>query len=265
MNYTQKVFHGQAILMVVVAMVIILSVSLSVATRSFINVHTTTEEAKSNEAFSAAEAGIEKYLQAPTPFIGPVGTSDVTVSKQDIGGTGSTQILLNNGAPVLKDDGADVWLSAYPGFTSPLPSGTVLSFYWGTTNDCSSAAIEVLFIQGTVANPTVTRRVWDPCSARASVNHFNSLGAPSVVNVNILGVPFKNSAAFTLTSTGLLARVIPLYSNSVIAATLSTNFPLQGSIVSSTGSSGGTQRKITVYKGYPKIPNEFFSYTIFSP
>lgn len=259
---------GQALLMVVVAMIIILTVSLSVATRSFINVRTSSEEASSSAAFSAAEAGIERYLKNSQTFSGPIGNSDVAVVTTQIGGSGTnpTQIVLNSGNPVLRDDGVDVWLSTYPGYTGPYWSGT-MRVYWGDTTDCASSAVEVVLISGPSANPlsspTTTRYAFDQCAARRGANAFTAPIAGGTVG----GVAFANAADIVINAAtpGIIARVIPLYLNTTVAVTGGTGFPQQGSVVSSTGTSGDAKRKITIYQGFPKVPNEFFSYTMFSP
>lgn len=255
---------GQALLMVIVAMVIVLTVSLSVATRSFINVRTSSEEASSSAAFSAAEAGIERYLKNSQTSPGNVGTSNFSVSTTQVGGTGSnpSQIVLNSGNPVLRDDGVDVWLSSYPGYTSPYWSGT-MRVYWGSTTDCSSSAVEIVVISGTLISPSTTRHAFDQCAARRAVNLFSVPIAGGTVG----GKAFSNAADIVIApaSPGIIARIIPLYTNTAVAVTGGTGFPQQGSIVNSTGASGETQRKITIYQGFPKVPNEFFSYTLFSP
>jgi hypothetical protein len=63
-------------------------------------------------------------------------------------------------------------------------------------------------------------------------------------------------------------RIIPLYAPTVIGVSTGlggTNLPAQGTLIQSTGTSGDTQRKIEVIKGFPKVPNEFFPLGIFSP
>ena len=55
--------QGQVLLIIVLVMVVALTVGLSLASRSLIQVRTTGEQAESQKAFSAAEAGIEQALQ----------------------------------------------------------------------------------------------------------------------------------------------------------------------------------------------------------
>ncbi len=265
--------------MVVVAMVIILTVSLSVATRSVVNVRTSSEEASSSAAFSAAEAGIEKYLKNSTNFTGNIGTANVVVTNNAVGGPGVTQLVLNNGNPVLQDDGVDLWLSTYssasPYYLAPFWTGTI-RVYWETNANCSSnpapAAIEVLLISGPsggsgpLSAPVMSRFAIDQCIiTRRGSNHFSqpTLTGPWSINnvsfVNAFDIPIPGG------NSGIIARIIPLYLNTVVGVSGATNFPAQGAIVSSTGASGDTKRKITIYQGYPKVPAEFFQYTLFAP
>lgn len=268
--------EGQALLMVVVAMVIVLTVSLSVATRSVVNVRTTNEEASSSAAFSAAEAGIEKYLNDQTPYTGQFGTANISVNSTPIGGT--TSFILNNGNPVLRDDGADVWLSTYPGYTSPYWSGT-LRVYWnsvtGCSNPSSTAAIEVLVISGPQANPigtpSINRYVYGPCQGSRDGAAGNNFSAPTNSGGGtVSGVSFGNYSDISVAAAnpGIIARIIPIYANTIVAVVSAGGgaaFPQQGTLVSSTGTSGRASRKITIYQGYPKVPTEFFQYTLFSP
>jgi hypothetical protein len=66
-------------------------------------------------------------------------------------------------------------------------------------------------------------------------------------------------------------RVIPLYTNAVIGVlggsdgTNTVVFPIQGKEIVTTGTSGGTVRKISFIQGYASIPTEFFQYVMISP
>ena len=58
---------------------------------------------------------------------------------------------------------------------------------------------------------------------------------------------------------------MPLYAGSSIGVIAATALPSQGIVIDSTGDSGGTKRKINVFKGYPQLPIQYFSYGLFSP
>lgn len=268
----RKYEKGQALLIVVLVMTIALTIGLSIATRTITDIRTTTEQESSQRAFTAAEAGIEKALLESS---GSTGAFDNNASYQttvtDIIGV---DLLLNNGNQILKDDTADVWLSTYPGYTSPW-TGT-LTVYWGrssdtcTTNEATNtrAALEILVVTGTKSNPTLTHYPVDPCSSRASGNRFEAISAGGGT---VAGKQFAFRKTITVSS-GLLMRIIPLYSSTIIgvrgcnaSGTGCRTFPAQGKLITSVGTSDTTQRKIEGIQENPKLPLQIFPFILFSP
>lgn len=117
--------RGQILLIVVLVMVTALTIALSVAARSITNTRSSEESANSEQAFSAAEAGIEKSLTSNTAVTGSLtNNASYTTTVVTVGGV---EFPMNNGSPVLKDEPADLWLSTYPGYISPR-SGNVTIF-----------------------------------------------------------------------------------------------------------------------------------------
>lgn len=258
--------RGQVLLIVILVMVVALTVGLSVITRSITSLRTSKEEESSQRAFSAAEAGVEKIISSSKTSLSGSLSNSASYSTQVTTVTGGT-LLANNGNVVAKDDSVDIWLSTYPTYASPF-TGT-LTIYWGSgSENCSSseasntqAALEVVVLSGTVASPVATHYGLDPCASRATANNFSStIQAGGTVN----NKPFNHSYNFSLTN-ALLARVIPLYASTPIGVSGNgKNLPAQGQVIESTGSSGDTQRKVTVFKSYPKVPVAFFPYILFS-
>lgn len=273
MLLSKKSQQGQILLIVILVMVVSLTVGLSVVTRTITNVRTSQEEQASQQAFSAAEAGIEKIissnqttLEAQLPNDASYQTSITTAS--------GTAFLVNNGNTIVKDDGIDVWLSTYPNYSSPFSpssSGSV-TVYWSNSSDVcdaspslnTKAALEIVILSGTSpANATVRHVPVDPCSSRAAINNFTH---PVSAGGTVQGKTFGHSYTVTGITNGLLMRVIPVYASTTLAVSGNgTALPSQGQIIQSVGTSGGTQRKIVVYKGYPKVPVEFFPFLLFSP
>jgi len=268
----EKKESGQILLFIVLIMTIALTVGLSLAARSVSNLRTVAEEKNSEQAFSAAEAGIEQALTNNAPVSGSFAnnasyqTTLVTLS--------GTEFLLNGGTVIPKDTAADVWLSTYPGYTNPVTGSVTL--YWGTPSDtCTTsettntmAALEVITISGTKAAPQTTSYAFDPCQARSSSNHFTYVnsGGGTVSNQ-----PFAYKATVAVTS-GLLMRIIPLYAPVTIgirgcdgAGNNCITLPNQGTLIQSIGTADTTARKILSFRGYPKVPLEIFPYLFFSP
>lgn len=268
---------GQILLIVILAAVISLTVGLSVASRVITNTKVTTDEVNAQKALSAAEAGVEEQIQnpvvAPTPILFG-NKSTVTSTSKTIT---ASQFLINGGNLVSQDEGMDIWLSDYPGYTTPRNMN--LKIYWADStsdaNKCSSnPAIELVVLSGSAnspANVTLSRTAYETCSSRTSPNHFTD--PVNSESKNISGIVFNHSAVVSVTS-GLIARVIPLYADTKIAVEMFqsgsfnvglSNPPAQGTLIQATGTSGNVTRTLRVFQGYPKLPTEFFPYSLFIP
>lgn len=263
-NYRER---GQTLLIVVLVMVVALTVGLSVASRSITNLKTSKEEESSQRAFSAAEAGVERALKTSCSNPPCVLTGDFIENKSSFN-TSTTilsgaQFLANGGNTISKDDGVDIWLTQYPDYSGGPWNGN-LTIYWGdSSGDCSNAALEVIVISGTKSSPRSKRDGFDPCNSRRSSNKFSP---PSSGGGSIGGKNFAYKKSINNISQGLIVRIIPLYYSTSIGVSGGSNaLPSQGTIVSSTGASGTTSRKITVFQGYPSLPSEFFQYILFAP
>ena len=265
----ENLSSGQALLIVVLVIVVALTVGLSVAVRTTTNLRISSENESSEKAFSAAEAGIEQALvnnsSIPSTLIGTNASYET-----DVAVLSGQSIILNNDSLVLKDEPVDLWLSTYPTYSSSW-SGN-LTINWGALSDSCNAseslntksALEVIVISGTVANPITTTYLIDPCSARSSSNNFEFI---SVAGNTINGRTFANKKSITINS-GLIVRIIPLYAGSIIAVekgSADPNIPGQGIVITSTGQSGDTVRKIVTYRSYPKLPIELFPFVYFGP
>lgn len=280
---TKDLERGQVLLVVLLVMVIVLTVGLSVASRNITNLRTSREEATSQKALAAAEAGIEQVLKTNTPI--PIGTFFTGEPNTTYGTTVNavlgTALLVTGGNVVPKDEGADIWLVAHnadntPNLSSPW-SGD-LTIYWGSSSDvCNSnpaintmAALEVAVVSGPVASPVLKRYTYDPCSSginRRSNNNFKAAlggGTVSGKTFSFSTPPLGDPQVISVVN-GFVVRVVPLYSNTPIGVIASIALPSQGSVIDSTGESQGTTRKINVFKGYPQLPIQFFVYGLFSP
>lgn len=290
---------GQVLLIVVLILIVVLTVGLSIASRSITALRISTQEAASQKALDAAEAGAEQALKTKSGTSGVInfgiGTNlTYTTSVNDVSGS---QINLNGGNIVPRDDGIDLWLSKYSSDTSQIytsPVGGTMVVLWGdpsktnldclTTGSSATPAIEISVLYDRT-NPYLKRWVYDNCKD-ARKNGFvlpNTSDGSVSLNVDFPSTPrvtylFKSSTVDLKGADGapgtsddaLLARITTLYANTIVGAKM-TNlggvFPTQGTIVTSTGTAKNedTKRTIQVFQGYPKIPTELFPYTIFSP
>lgn len=269
--------NGQTLLIIVLIMVVSLTVGLAVVSRSITSVKTSTEEENSQRAFSAAEAGVEKAIKlnmnfdiGVTPVIAdsPVELGSTTKIKNvTITKVSGSSFLVNGSEIVQRDDGADVWLVGHDNNGNPdyfTPWSGTLNIHWGASV-CSGteiAAMEIVVISGTMTTPKTSRYAVEPCDSRRSTNHFSVALEDSGPDVGGINFAYKDSITI---SSGLLVRIIPLYQDAQIGISVDdpATLPAQGRKIESTGESGGTQRKVIFYQGYPKLPAELFQYSLF--
>jgi len=267
----QEYQKGQILLIVVLVMVTALTVGLSVAARSITDTRTSQEASSSEKAFSAAEAGIESLIASssagPRNITGSFSNNNTNYNASISNITG-TQFVLNNNNPVLKDDSIDVYLATYPNYTNP-QSGFI-TFYWGQSiSGCSNAALEFIILSGSTAVPSMSKIGVDPCSPRSTHNNFRYI-APG--GGAIQGQVYQDKTTIQITN-GLFVRVIPLYAPALVAVQGLCNnvgancvpFPVQGSLITSTGTADNTQRKLVTYSYFPKLPTEVLQYSLFVP
>lgn len=254
---------GQVLLIVVLVMIVSLTVGLSVASRSITNLRTSTEEVNSQKALSAAEAGIEQSILSNSSIASGVISSDTTY-KTDVTEVLGTSFLVKGGNTIAQDEGADIWLSDYSKDSNNLylnPWSGNLTIYWGDSSDsCSNAALEIVIVYGAKSSPKINRYAFDPCLSRASSNHFT----PALSGGSVKGKNFLFSTPAISIASGLIARIIPLYSSGQIGVVGDSSLPSQGFIIDAIGESGNTVKKINVFQGYPELSAQYFSYGLFS-
>jgi Tfp pilus assembly protein PilX len=272
---------GQILLIVILVVIVSSTIGLSLLSRSIISLRTSTEEAESQQALAAAEAGIERAIQNNTP----TELSDTFVENSSNYLTGfvavqSSSFLVNGGNVIPKDEGADVWIVSHDNNDNPVYSEAKslqnINLYWGSTSEnCNTAsiapaAIEVIVVSRSIASGATSshRYAYDSCSRG---NNFTS--SESGV-FDIAGATFGNRTPENHLTQGVgeivFMRVIPIYKDTVIGVSACdyggnncTNLPIQGYIISSTGTSGDASRKLTVFKGYPQTFLPYVSYGLF--
>jgi hypothetical protein len=278
---------GQVLLVVVLVVIIASTIGLSLASRSITNLRTSTEEAESQKALAAAEAGVERSLQSNTSITSEVTIMDSELKKNStystkVQETVGTSFLIYGGLEVEKNEGADVWFVAHdvngnPDINAPSSPGN-LNLYWGT-EDCSAAdkpaAIQAIVVTNNGGAISSYRYAYDPCSGRG--NNFTAADN-NTENVLIDGVNLKyNTPMNDLTGNIVspknivLMRVIPIYKNTKIGISVcnhdghgcGTALLTQGHRIDSTGKSGEANRRLWVYNGYPQTYLPYLSYGLF--
>ena len=273
----QKNTSGQAVLIVLLSLSVVLIIVLYIMSRSVTDLSLSSKEEDSLRAFSAAEAGVERAL-----VLGPTGPLEIGGAsfEADVSsfGQGETSVVY----PVSLKSGeiATFWFAPHVGVLGDQQfSGGSLTLCWGdegTAVDANSPAIEFTVYYGPVDSLSIARITIDPYQARPNGGSSNSFVATDNGTCTIGNEIFEFRKTIDLTLDMAIADLSSLqYGNARILYNTSVAhkvgidvsgvgiLPSQGSRVISSGSFGGANRKIEVYETHKVVP-PIFENSIFS-
>ncbi len=294
-NLPRKVCEsGQAVLLVLLAMSVVLTVGLSVVSRTITDVTVTTTDEESTRAFAAAEAGIERAL------ITGSNTGSISLGSSAFNATvlsaGVSSNSFNHPQPIRSGESIPLWLvghnsngdvvcnATYPCFT-----GNILRVCWGQPGTSRTSitvpAIEAsIFYDPTPSSPPsyadvrVAKAAVDPYNGTNTSRSGNAFDKSINVNCTISGKSYAFYKDLSLTSMGIpaisqnsnyglfLAKFRLLYNDTQhevgittagVTGFSGTNFPTQGVDVESTGTAGSANRKIKVFQSFSEPPPIF--------
>lgn len=302
MRISKKLEEGQALVLVLLSLAVVLTLVLFILARSVTDVAVTSTQEESVRAFSAAEAGIERAL-----VIG-VNSGRTTIGDASYQATvtGYGQSSSNFVYPIdlSSGDSATIWFMSHDSngnllcdgtSTYPCFNGNSIKICWGKSGTPSDAnttpAIELsVYYESTPGNlPTIkiARAAIDPHITRNPSNGFSapdpgtcSLGDKTyafqkTITFSNLNIP---SGSYNIAGGLQFARIKMLYNTDmgqelgIDVSTSGKTLPSQGQLIDSTGvackdtacSNGGvSNRRIQVFQGWPEIPN-IFENAIFS-
>lgn len=277
---------GQALLLVLLALAVTLTVVLSAVSRSTTDISISTQEEDSLRAFSAAEAGIEESLSSGSS-VGITSLSndaefETTVVEAQSGNS------FNYPADRLSGESGTFWFVSHDVdgdlTCSSLPclAANTLEFCWGdpsTPVDNTSPAVEVSIFydtsgqvvsSGNFSSVEVAREAFDGVAARASLNNFSSASSGCTVgsenyqfssgsiSLPALGIPCSGT-----TGCLLMARARLIYNENtphpvaINANAVGGSLPAQGIQIDSTGTAGDSTRRVNVFQSYAEFPEVF--------
>ena len=279
---------GQAVLIVLLSLSVVLVVSLFVVSRSITDISLSTKEGDSLRAFSAAEAGIERALVVGDSA-GNLGNASFGADVSDFA-KGANKIVY----PLALRSGeyATFWFSR--GTSDNQFAGNIVDICWGAwgtvRNLATTPALEfTLYYNPDTADLNnltkikIARVMLDPNNTRVNDNHFSILNSTNDIHTcEINGEQFEFHKSFYIGgqlvtnygTPGVLKYVTVrmLYNtdtNHKVGLDLSGNtgansiLPSQGNLIESVGSSSDSNRKIEVYELFPVIP-PIFNNALFS-
>lgn len=264
-NNKSEFQRGQILLAMVLTLVVVMTVGVSVASRSITNVRVSRQNEESSRAFQAAEAGIQQLLQeqvedenVSTLSNQVFSDSNATFTTRETSSTGGNNVLLYGNATIDQDIGAYV----------KLPSGNAdLTIYYGESNQtqCNGStgrnippALEIVVLSNP-SNPTMEKYLVDQCSQRDISADDPTSGGLFPGTSQSFAYRYQISV-----NNGIAARIIPIFNSTKIGISSDVPLPEQGTQIESEGSSGETVRRLTYFESNEEIPVELFQYAILS-
>lgn len=277
---------GQALLLVLLSMAVVLTIVLSIVSRSITDISVSTREEEALRAFSAAEAGIEQSLVVGTSVgqtqIGDASFATNVTSAASGGKEFSYPIELSSGESVV------TWFVAHDASGNlvcnagnPCFTGSTVKFCWGkagtssnsTTTPAIEASIFYTTVPGDYSTARIARETADPNGARRATNSFSSADA-GTCQVEGTTYQFQKTINFPPigilpavynSQNGLQYAVVRMFYNTDVSHLVGTsvnfpgtsNLPPQGLKLESLGTSGEATRKIEVFQGYGEVPPLF--------
>lgn len=277
---------GQALLVVVVTMAVIVTIALSVASRSVTDISVTTKEEEALRSFSAAEAGIEQTLLNPTVTSGTFGNATFTTTSTNVAQGAKT---FNYPKDLVSGNNATFWFISHNDTGSlvcdasrPCFTGNTVKLCWGKTDspsgNATTPALEVSVFydpnfDGVYSDLAVVRDTYDPNTSRLTTNNFTGAGGSctidskgyafsQTVNLATLGVPaaaYNNARGLIFVKTRMLYNIDSQQPIGLDVTSGPAVLPSQGTQVESTGQSGAANRKVQVFTLFPEPPAIFDS------
>lgn len=286
-----KYSSGQALVLVLLTLAVVLTLVLFVLSRSITDVAVSSRQEEGVRAFSAAEAGIERALVIGTGGSSLLGDSSYSSTVTSVGeGTKVFNYPIN----LASGDSFTTWFSAHDtdgnlicDGTHPCFTGDKIHVCWGKVGTASGTittpALEVsvfyLTTLGDFSTIKIARAAFDPNSGRTVSNSFDTAdsGACTIDGVSYafqktlqfsdLGIPigsYQNPGGLEFIRTRMFYN-----SDQNHPIGIDVNFaadsvlPSQGQNIESTGTAGESNRRIEVFQSWPEVPS-IFEYAVFS-
>jgi len=266
---------GQALLVILLIMAVVLTIGLATISRSITDIKISEQTEDSARAFSAAEAGIENYLATGGTSTGDLGTG---VSVQAFPGSLLSPDSLTFLYPIQinQNEVATIWLSTYEKTTGVYTTQTYsnpITVAWGNPG-ADTPALEVTFYYNN-SGIKVAKFMFDPDVDRS--NNFcktdYSYCPGEITNFSTSGVTYGDQElhfSAGIRTTGLpnmyFARLRLLYAGSTahfIGFGATSALPKQGDKIAAVGTSNQATRKVEVYRLNP-APPDIFDFALYS-
>lgn len=261
----QKHLKGQAVLIVLLSLSVVLIIVLYIMSRSVTDISLSNKDEDSMRAFSAAEAGIERALILGSGGSGNFGDANFSADVSEFA-QGEDQVVYPSS--LKSGEIATFWFNR-PSDPNVF-DGSQAKICWGTTaTEPPAVEVSTYYLEGGVYK--ISRATLDPNAGRTATNYFT---VATTGTCTISNEQFQFYSTVNLPTSGTLQfmTVKPLYNTTVShkvgidvsnIANGGSLLPSQGVKINSDGSFGDSNRSIEVYQLHPVAPSIFMN-SVFS-
>ncbi|RJR25455.1 hypothetical protein C4578_01470 [Candidatus Microgenomates bacterium] len=255
--------EGQAVLILLLAIAVILTVGLSLVSRSITDVKISQQSQESARALWVAQAGLEKAIRSNSAVSGTLNGVNYVVQRNDLGL--SAEYVYPS--KVKANEPITVWFVGHDSDgnidTSVSYNGT-FRFYWGESGESASSsttpALEVTLIYHD-GSFKIKRYVYDPNSTRrSSQTNFSANGSCSDYEFGGQNFAFCSPTITPPSGTKYMVKARLLFNATAkpVGLRSSGNIPVQGScfpVTATIEESGVTKRyeECQLYDSTPAI------------
>lgn len=263
--------RGQALIVLVLMISIILAIVSATSYRLTTETQTTKAQEDSVRALAAADAGIEVGLQRANNLPAQTYTfADLSLSLAGVDSTRSRVLITDTSSdfvsPVIPKDGQfTFYVKDYNDPAAPnYASNIAINFRSESGNSCGAPrtqpAYELTYIYGPTAN-LVRRMLVEPCTGPQAISG-NSFTAANPGLYVVAATNFEHRTVINPATSGMAdMRVIiirPIFGSARFGFT-GTNLEPQGKLIRSEAyTTSGPSKIVTIFQSLPQIPAEFF-------
>ncbi len=279
---------GQALILVLLGMAVVLTLVLSIVSTSITDIDVSTRDEEATRALNAAEAGVEQSFLIADDSSGTIG--EYSQYSAVVTGIAEGSTIYNSPKVVDAGDTVALWYVSHNGndlVCDPLngfpcmAADTSLKICFGNDPKPENApAIEVSVyydtsglgvLNGNFTNVAVARAVFDSVESRSLANNFAlaDAGECKLESVSYLYSAAIDNVAnyFNLACTDCIlnVKVKPVYNSLPLPVGFESGaiLPTQGVKIVSTGTSGGSSRRLEVFRSFKNNP-AIFDNAVFS-
>ena len=264
--------NGQALIVLVLMISIILAIVSATSYRLTTETQTTKAQEDSVRALAAADAGIEVGLQRANNLPAQTYTfADLNLSLGGVDAVRSRVLITdtsrNFASPVIPKDGQfTFYVKDYNDPAAPNYANNISIHFRSESGSACNAprtqpAYELTYIYGPTGN-LVRRMLVEPCPAGNQAISGSSFTTYNTGTYTVDGVTFQHQIIINPATSGMAdMRIIilrPVFGSARFGFT-GTNLEPQGKLIRSEAyTTSGPSKIVTIFQSLPQIPAEFF-------